>query len=309
MYRIEITPKIIKFANDYASELFADKNLPHKRGRKFIKPKEQNANDGLNKLKNDIICNSIFKAKAQKYIDKIWASYEELLIARELGGEKNFIYWKNEFEKILSQDELKTKVNYNGTESEFHEHLVNVMQYDEAKKYIYKYFVEMEIKSCVYCNFVPIERRCDGTVNYQLDHYWCKSRYPYLCTSFFNLFPCCGSCNIIKSYEDYQDFFNLYCEDFEISSSEAIQDPFRFCVPNAVLEYYKVKNCNAAKIYFRARKKYAPQYLRNSKVEDLYNGENHNAKERLEDILYKIETNTKTQITVTSRTFPKLHLA
>lgn len=304
MYRIIITEEIKEYAKEYASKLFADKNI-NKRGRKFIKPKESSRKDGLHDLRNKMTCDDAsFIQKAQKYIDKIWESYEELLVSKEYGedGEKNFFYWKNEFEQILSQEELKTDVYYKKNKK-FYEHLVDVMRYDSVGIYINPYFEFMEINSCVYCNFQKIELRDDDSPNYQLDHYWCKSRYPYLCISFFNLFPCCGACNIIKEDEDFPGYFNLYCEKKDIEEKNQKQDPFVFDAPDAVLKYYYYGDCDKAKITFNARDTYAPLYLEKSKIAKLYNGKHKGARKRLAEILYNLIDRTETQIIVDGNTY------
>ena len=46
---------------------------------------------------------------------------------------------------------------------------------------------------------------------YQLDHFKPKSKYPYLCVSFFNLQPSCANCNQHKSTDEAE--FNLYTAD------------------------------------------------------------------------------------------------
>lgn len=66
---------------------------------------------------------------------------------------------------------------------------------------------------------------------YQLDHYFPKSRYPMLSISFFNLQPCCSSCNTSKSYR--RALFNLYVENPRWEKS-----PFKFQLDKkSILEY------------------------------------------------------------------------
>ena len=105
--------------------------------------------------------------------------------------------------------------------------IVDAMRYGKVQRVILpKYIRESGIKTCVYCNaqfattallqreilvkrkLATIERR--EVSCYELDHNLPKSKYPYLCTNFYNLQPCCGSCNRRKN--DRQLEFSLYYE-------------------------------------------------------------------------------------------------
>lgn len=72
------------------------------------------------------------------------------------------------------------------------------------------------IKVCPYCNknYInniyysgdKVKRTC------QIDHFHSKDSYPFLAISFFNLIPCCSTCNHIKSnavieYSPYNSYF------------------------------------------------------------------------------------------------------
>lgn len=45
---------------------------------------------------------------------------------------------------------------------------------------------------------------------FELDHYYPKSKYPFLCVSFYNLIPICSSCN--KAKKDITIDFDFYIE-------------------------------------------------------------------------------------------------
>lgn len=51
---------------------------------------------------------------------------------------------------------------------------------------------------------------------------WPKSKYPFLCTTFFNLQPSCGNCNLHKGNND--GFFCIYTE----SNEDKELNPFWF---------------------------------------------------------------------------------
>lgn len=62
-----------------------------------------------------------------------------------------------------------------------------------------EFYAALDVKVCPYCNRCLIEPINDGadkkTVVGELDHFYCKSKYPYLAVSLYNLVPSCGICN------------------------------------------------------------------------------------------------------------------
>ena len=105
--------------------------------------------------------------------------------------------------------------------------IVGAMRYDKVQSEILpKYIRQVGIKTCIYCNaqfaitaLLQNERLVKRRLAkieirevscYELDHNKPKSRYPYLCTNFYNLQPSCGSCNRRKN--DRQLDFSLYYE-------------------------------------------------------------------------------------------------
>ncbi len=63
----------------------------------------------------------------------------------------------------------------------------------------YEFVETMELNSCPYCNrnyiFVVEEKK----LRPEIDHFYPKSRYPFLAMSYFNLIPSCPACNRTKS--------------------------------------------------------------------------------------------------------------
>ena len=77
---------------------------------------------------------------------------------------------------------------------------VMVPYYDNlADRYGHDLVKELGIKTCPYCNrqfihsfeAIRVERP-------ELDHFYPKAMYPFLCLSFYNLIPVCHSCNHVK---------------------------------------------------------------------------------------------------------------
>ena len=94
----------------------------------------------------------------------------------------------------------------------FWELIVDTMHYENDVRRIMVPIIEaLGIKACVYCNV-----QYALTVNhrkglFELDHRIPKSKYPFLCTSFFNLQPSCPSCNHGKRADTAE--FGLYTND------------------------------------------------------------------------------------------------
>lgn len=88
----------------------------------------------------------------------------------------------------------------------------------KKKKYCAEVLLKsLEITVCPYCNrsFIhSIEERESRTC--QIDHFFNKSKYPYLALSFYNLIPSCYACNHTKSTHD------LGLSPYEIDNSDAV---------------------------------------------------------------------------------------
>ena len=69
------------------------------------------------------------------------------------------------------------------------------------------------VESCPYCNRTYIYTLSKDNVRPDYDHYFPKSKYPYLCVSMFNLVPSCKQCNQLKSSQ-YRDIIYPYDEEF-----------------------------------------------------------------------------------------------
>lgn len=139
--------------------------------------------------------------------------------------------------------------------------IVKAMGYHEVRKEVFPNYVKkLDIKSCVYCNAQfavttlieevhdrikkgsrgrPKEARVIPLMGgyYELDHNKPKSRYPYLCTNFYNLQPCCSSCNKRKS--DHDISFSLYREG-EFDEEESLH----FAIPHqAIIDFHTQGKC------------------------------------------------------------------
>lgn len=67
------------------------------------------------------------------------------------------------------------------------------------RKIAYTISEKLDIRVCPYCNRQYTFTLSKEHIRPQFDHYFPKSKYPYLALSFYNLIPCCGTCNLSKS--------------------------------------------------------------------------------------------------------------
>lgn len=172
-----------------------------------------------------------FVREAQ-YVYTIIFYYDTLLKLRPDWFEKVYKIWFKRWDDILN-----TPIDYNNEKKEFYKHVIGCMRYKDIRSNLMRaYMKEQKIKACVYCNaqyaittdeFVEDgERKRIGT--YQFDHFMPASKYPFLCTSYYNLQPSCATCNGSKLQEEAN--FNLYTEKadevepfwFELTPDKAV---------------------------------------------------------------------------------------
>lgn len=108
--------------------------------------------------------------------------------------------------------------------SEVGKSIYDVFNYEGQGKYIVNakkiIFRECNILICPYCNIGTIKAvELENKVikEYDLDHYFPKSKYPYFAMSLYNLIPSCKVCN--QTYKKAKDFkvsthLNPYMDNF-----------------------------------------------------------------------------------------------
>jgi hypothetical protein len=74
------------------------------------------------------------------------------------------------------------------------------------------------VKTCLYCNSqftLQISKNSSSGILFQFDHYFSKTRYPFLSVSMCNLIPTCSNCNIAKSKKHFtiRNAIHPYHED------------------------------------------------------------------------------------------------
>lgn len=69
---------------------------------------------------------------------------------------------------------------------------------DCRRSVIANFVSDLQLNVCPYCNRNFVNQK--GGV--EIDHYFCKSKYPLFTLSFYNMIPCCHSCNHSKGSEN-----------------------------------------------------------------------------------------------------------
>lgn len=169
--------------------------------------------------------------------------------------------------KDVAIDDIWVKFKGNKDKRPLYEVIVDVMGYDKVRAGLMPNYVKkLEIRSCVYCNAQyamttliedvhekiktgkrgrPKEARIIPLMGgyYELDHNKPKSKYPFLCTNFYNLQPCCGSCNKRKSAQDLP--FSFYYED-----GDPHPTPLHFALsPQDVIDFHTKGKCRGIKAF------------------------------------------------------------
>ena len=104
---------------------------------------------------------------------------------------KKYFWW--------ADDELETEIRFHSCTAKFWELIVWALNYEGVRENVMPYYVKkMHLSTCSYCNAqyaITTGEDEDGKrwAMYQLDHFKPKSKYPYLCVSFFNLQPSCAN--------------------------------------------------------------------------------------------------------------------
>ncbi len=176
------------------------------------------------------------------YLKLLTGEFEKIAFSDNSNLEK----YKERFNKIIDSEAIKSN-----THKLFRNELIKRMGYSDLRDDFYpKYFEQMGIRACVYCNsqFALTVEKLDGTksAKFQVDHYYPKSKYPCFSISFYNLYPVCGSCNNSKSSDDTVNF-QLYSGNFK----DFTKCQFYFEIEKESLVKYRVNGTqDALKIKF-----------------------------------------------------------
>ncbi|MGO4710080.1 hypothetical protein AB4Y90_13375 [Chryseobacterium sp. 2TAF14] len=158
----------------------------------------------------------------KKYIEYLLLKYHEIIYANPI----SLITFESKFEKIIPKESI-TK--------EFKDVLLNAMDYDGWRDNFYpKYFHSIGIKACVYCNSQLAIVSHKKHNHFEIDHYKSKDKLPCFSTSFYNLYPVCGSCNRKKLNKEV--LFDLYIDSSQNRSA------FSFEIEKSSLANFLISN-------------------------------------------------------------------
>lgn len=181
--------------------------------RKFQKEIEEQRTLALAKLRN--INRGLFNLKERNYLANVILEFSK----------PNFLLSEpNELDRVALVVK-KIPSNSRAKGLTLKEYILIALDYKGLRPIFYpRYFREIGIKACVYCNSqltITIDKS-PGKVaaRFDVDHYRSKADYPFLSISLFNLYPVCASCNRVKSTREV--YFELY-----VNSSKKISD-FKF---------------------------------------------------------------------------------
>lgn len=204
--------------------------------------------------------------RVSEYVEKIAEKYDNLNNMLPSKFDECFSNINSAL-KDVAVDDIWIKFKGNKDKRPLYEVIVDVMGYDKVRAGLMPNYVKkLEIRSCVYCNAQfamttliedvhekiktgkrgrPKEARIIPLMGgyYELDHNKPKSKYPFQCTNFYNLQPCCGSCNKRKSAQDLP--YSLYYEE-----GESHPAPLHFAIsPQDVIAFQTKGKCRGIKAF------------------------------------------------------------
>lgn len=271
MRRIEITQQIEAWAKNYADEMEdTSANSPFKTGTDPVS-KLQELEASLRDHSTEILI--AFKQKTKKgktksvnhhywadrkpefaeYVKLIWTVYPGL------NRIKPYSYdgLTQRFDRLVPHKDIeKVRVKIKGKKKvkSFADLVVEAMNYNKVQSEIFSPYVrKLGFRTCVYCNaqfattatVSKLVRDNKGRLKninhvpgtfYELDHNRPKSIFPFLCTNFYNLQPCCSSCNRRKSNSKFS--FSVYYENGDGTEIH----PLHFAIKPKDLIEYRVNN-------------------------------------------------------------------
>lgn len=198
-------------------------------------PNQQILDEYFNDIKDELL-KRIITIKSQKYICRKKKKYR---VTKQIFNILDWLEDESNLKRIilLSPDDLINCIKYvekNFKKARFSKEALNNIfyrifvdyGYDEVNKL--KFIDNINLGSCPYCNrnyILTVNKK--GSVKPEIDHFYPKSKYPYLGASYFNLIPSCPTCNGFGAKESKDTFyaypiFNPYSlneDDFKFSIS------------------------------------------------------------------------------------------
>lgn len=267
MKRLLIDDKLRELAKEYKKAL----------AKKFTaKPTKK-----LEDLKSQL--DPVVYAEERTYIQHIIENYDSIILLEpeKFGEYHEEFFNKADVSKIViktvkDRKTKKTKIE----EKKLHERIVECMRYEDVRTNIYPLlFHKLNLHTCPYCNaqyLDVVERKAGERGNFQLDHAYPRSKYPWLCITFFNLIPSCGSCNLAKHAD--APVYNIYTNDY------GKLYPFHFRLETkSLLRYLLTQDGKMLKIELDTTEEGLENYEQDFSIESLYSAYN----DVVEEIIWK----------------------
>lgn len=137
--------------------------------------------------------------------------------------------------------------------------------YDKSDKFSkYDFITRIDRNTCPYCNrnYIYYISRYEG-IKPQIDHFYPKSKYPFLAMSFYNLIPSCQTCNGFEAKGEKDPLIEGLINPYLLKNSD-----FSFSfepISSKIISTLLYKNSIKVKI-----KKNIPGHLDVFKLKDLY---------------------------------------
>jgi len=233
MRPILITKEIHTLAAKYAKNLFLARQAT------FIRPVVH-----LRNLANTLGRRTSLTADYKDYVLMIIALYRWINLIKP----QQFQQFHDKFFDRFTVN-LERKIKIGKKTMALHKHISFAMRYDAVRDQEFLPYVrQLGIRTCVYCNAnyaLSISTGTDHYGKFELDHYWPQSKFPYLCTNFYNLTPCCSNCNKYKLNKE--SLFSLY------EASHANLSPFEFELEKkSIVKYMLSQDLAHLNILFKA---------------------------------------------------------
>jgi len=225
------------------------------------------------------------------YVRKIENEYSRILNAN--AREMKLLI--REFDQIIHSSAMTTPL---------HESIVKAMRYDDLREQEFPDMLrKMHIKTCVYCHSqstLVISKsgaKSGWRALLQLDHKYPKSKYPFLCTTFYNLYPICGNCNLSKS--DKPTAFELYVDNDQL-------DLLKFgLTKKSIVKYWQTKDLEDLQITIKGinvKKKLLEDYGKMFNIKQIYDQQ----KDIAEELVHKSYVYNKSYKGTLVESFKKL---
>ncbi len=191
--------------------------------------------------------------------------------------------------------------------SEIKNKILIALGYKDFRNSFYpKYFKEIGIKSCVYCNSQLTISAVKNSKNqysakFDVDHYYSKDEFPFLSICLYNLYPACASCNRLKSTNVVE--FELYSDNYDKTS----KSNYKFKLEsNAKAKYLITKDSNVIEFSFQ-EPTYSPGV---KKFKDIFhiNGIYQTQLDLIEELIVKSQIYNDSYLKTLKENFNKLKL-